>query len=133
MLALRKSCPGASWLNWVSEITLCELGDLKVFRVMSYVKSSLLEEIMVVIRLARNGKKKLPQYKIMVADKQKSATGRFIEKIGNYNPQDESSSAIILDSDRYNYWVGVGAQPSDTVKSLFKKFAKTQASGNAAS
>ena len=82
---------------------------------------------MVVIRLARGGRKNRPFYFIHVTDKRARRDGRHIEKIGSYNP---FSKAIILDLQRLEYWVGVGAIPSDTVKSIVKRY-KAQNKANA--
>ena len=79
---------------------------------------------MVTIRLARGGSKKRPFYHIVVADSRRSRDGRFIEKIGFFNPiargQEEK---LRLQSDRLEHWVGLGAQVSDRVKSLSKEAA----------
>lgn len=76
---------------------------------------------MVTIRLARGGAKKRPFYSIVVADSRRSRDGRFIEKIGFFNPiaagQEEK---IRIDLDRIEHWVGVGAQVSDRVAKIIK-------------
>jgi len=76
---------------------------------------------MVTIRLARGGAKKRPFYSIVVADSRRSRDGRFIEKIGFFNPiaagQEEK---VRIDLDRIEHWVGVGAQLSDRVAKLVK-------------
>lgn len=79
------------------------------------------------IRLARKGRKKMPVYDIVVADARAPRDGRFIEKLGQYNPHTTPAS-IILKDDRALYWLQVGAQPTDTTKKvlstkgiLFKK------------
>ncbi|MDO9512200.1 MAG: 30S ribosomal protein S16 [Bacteroidales bacterium] len=69
------------------------------------------------IRLQRFGKKGQPVYHIIVADGRAPRDGRFIEKIGTYNPM-PAQQAIILDMDRALYWVQVGAVPTDTVKAI---------------
>ncbi|WP_205480586.1 30S ribosomal protein S16 [Sphingomonas arenae] len=71
----------------------------------------------VAIRLARGGSKKRPYYRIVVADSRNSRDGRFIEKVGTYNPllAKDSPERVKLDSDRIQHWLGVGAQPSDRV------------------
>ncbi len=74
----------------------------------------------VVIRLKRIGAKKKPCYRIVVTDSRNPRDGRFIEEIGTYEPR-KNPVGITLKKDRAEYWVGVGAQPSSTVKSLFKK------------
>lgn len=68
----------------------------------------------VTIRLARHGRKKIPFYRIVAADKQMKRDGRFLELIGTVNPL-TNPATITLKEDRLKYWVGVGAKPSDTV------------------
>lgn len=75
---------------------------------------------MVRIRLRRTGRKKTPTYRIVVADSQSPRDGRFIEIIGQYAPR-QGETALNLKSDRANYWLDKGAQPSDTVRSLLRK------------
>ena len=75
---------------------------------------------MVRIRLRREGRKKSPMYRIVVADSQSPREGRFIEIIGTYQPR-KSDQAVELKQDRANYWLDVGAQPSDTVRSLLRR------------
>src|SRR5690242_7382724 len=69
------------------------------------------------IRLSRGGSKKRPCYRIVVADARSPRDGRFIEKIGTYNPllAKDSDERIKLDGDRAKHWLGVGAQPTDRV------------------
>ena len=69
------------------------------------------------IRLSRGGAKKRPFYRIVVADSRSPRDGRFIEKIGTYNPMlpKDDPARINLDSDRAKHWLGVGALPSDRV------------------
>ncbi len=69
------------------------------------------------IRLARAGAKKRPYYRIVVTDSRAPRDGRFIEKVGTFNPLVEKDSAerLTLDADRVNHWLGVGAQPTDRV------------------
>jgi small subunit ribosomal protein S16 len=69
------------------------------------------------IRLARFGKKKQPFYRIVVLDKRKPRNGRTVEVIGTYDPL-KNPSLINLDAERVKYWLSVGAQPSDTVRSF---------------
>lgn len=72
------------------------------------------------LRLRRMGKKKQPIYKIVAADVRSPRDGRFIEAIGLYNPK--SNPVIIeIQEDRALYWLGVGAQPTETVRNLFSK------------
>ncbi len=72
---------------------------------------------MVKIRLARRGRKKLAMYDIVIADAKAPRDGRFVEKIGTYNPN-ARPAAVVLHEDRAFYWVMVGAQPTDTVKAI---------------
>jgi small subunit ribosomal protein S16 len=76
---------------------------------------------MVTIRLARGGAKKRPFYSIVVADSRRSRDGRFIEKIGFFNPIAQGQEEKVrIDLDRIEHWVGVGAQLSDRVAKLVK-------------
>lgn len=72
------------------------------------------------IRLRRMGAKKAPFYRLVVADSRSPRDGRFIEEIGYYNPI-VNPAEIKIDSEKAKKWLADGAQPSDTVKSLFKK------------
>ena len=84
-----------------------------------------LEYNMVVIRLARGGAKARPFFKIVVADKRTRRDGRFIERIGFYNPiATEKEESIRVAQDRLTYWRGVGAQASPTVERLIAQAAK---------
>jgi small subunit ribosomal protein S16 len=69
------------------------------------------------IRLSRGGAKKRPYYRIVVADSRNARDGRFIEKVGTYNPllAKDSPERVKLDADRIQHWLSVGAQPSDRV------------------
>jgi small subunit ribosomal protein S16 len=69
------------------------------------------------IRLARFGKKKQPFYRIVVLDKRKPRNGRTVEVVGTYDPL-KNPSLIQLNAERVKYWLSVGAQPSDTVRSF---------------
>ena len=75
---------------------------------------------MVKIRLRRMGAKKAPFYRIVVADERYPRDGRFIEEIGYYDPTKEPT-VVNLDADKAKTWLKNGAQPTDTVKALFKK------------
>jgi small subunit ribosomal protein S16 len=77
----------------------------------------------VTIRLRREGSLNNPYYKVIVADSRSPRDGKFIEQIGNYDPKKPGQNWNI-DLDRVDYWVGHGAQPSDTVRSLIKKAKK---------
>lgn len=74
---------------------------------------------MLTIRLARIGKKKHPFYRVVVTEKTRPRNGRFVEILGTYDPQ-KKPSAVELDNERVQYWLGKGAQPSDTVRSLIR-------------
>lgn len=69
------------------------------------------------IRLARGGAKKRPFYQIVIADARSPRDGRFVEKVGTYNPMlpHDNENRIHLNTDRIKYWLGVGAQPTDRV------------------
>lgn len=83
---------------------------------------------MVVIRLSRGGAKKRPFYHIVVADKQRSRDGRFIERLGFYNPIAKGKDiSIELDLNRAEHWLKNGAQASDRVKHLIKVHQKATA------
>ena len=75
---------------------------------------------MVKIRLKRMGMKKQPFYRIVVTDSRSARDGRFIEEIGYYNPLSEPAE-IKIDQERAKYWLGTGAQPTDTTRGLLKK------------
>jgi small subunit ribosomal protein S16 len=72
------------------------------------------------IRLARHGAKKRPFYRIVAADSDSPRDGRFLEKLGTYNPLQDPAQ-VVLDTDRVKYWIGQGATPSDTVKTILKR------------
>lgn len=80
---------------------------------------------MVVIRLSRGGAKKAPFYNIVVADKRNRRDGRFIERVGYFNPQARGKDTRLeINKERIEHWIGQGAQPSDRVTHLFKAFLK---------
>ena len=78
---------------------------------------------MVKIRLRRFGKKNTPVYRVVVADGRSPRDGRIIEEIGTYDPLLKNNN-FTLNLDRVDYWLGVGAQPSDTVASFIRKARK---------
>jgi small subunit ribosomal protein S16 len=79
---------------------------------------------MVVIRLARGGAKKRPFFNIVATDSRNARDGRFIERVGYYNPvAAEGEQKFRVATDRLSYWQGVGAQLSPTVARLVKEFA----------
>lgn len=73
----------------------------------------------VTIRLARMGKKKRPFYRVVIMEKTRPRNGRFVEIVGTYDPL-KKPAEIKLDAERIKYWLGVGAQPSDTVRSFLR-------------
>ncbi|TNE97590.1 MAG: 30S ribosomal protein S16 [Gammaproteobacteria bacterium] len=76
---------------------------------------------MVTIRLARGGSKKRPFYHLTVTDSRKSRDGRFIERVGFFNPVARGQEERLrVDQDRVNYWLGQGAQTSERVAQLLK-------------
>jgi small subunit ribosomal protein S16 len=80
---------------------------------------------MVVIRLSRGGSKKNPFYNVVVADSRNRRDGRFIERVGFYNPSAKAGAeGLRIDEARMTHWTGNGAQMSDTVARLAKTFAK---------
>jgi small subunit ribosomal protein S16 len=83
---------------------------------------------MVVIRLARGGANKRPFFSLVVADSRRSAKGKFIERVGFYDPKaPEGRETLRVDVVRLKHWQGKGAQLSPTVKRLVKQFGKKAA------
>ena len=83
---------------------------------------------MVTIRLARGGSKKRPFYHVVVADSRCARDGRYIERLGFFNPVARGNEeGLRLEQDRIQHWVSKGAQPSDRVKSLIKQASKAAA------
>ncbi len=83
---------------------------------------------MVVIRLARSGAKKRPFFNIVAADRRDRRDGRFIERVGFYNPvAAESEQGLVINTERLNHWQQQGAQVSPTVARLVKQAAKAAA------
>lgn len=83
---------------------------------------------MVSIRLSRAGAKKRPFYHVVVTDSRNRRDGRYIERIGFFNPVGrEHEENLRIDLERVDYWIGQGAQPSDRVKSLLKSHRKASA------
>lgn len=72
------------------------------------------------IRLRRMGSKKAPFYRVVVADSRFPRDGRFIEEVGTYNPL-TNPSEIKIDAEKVNTWLGKGAQPTESVRSLLKR------------
>jgi len=83
---------------------------------------------MVIIRLARGGAKKRPFYHIVVADSRKSRDGRFIERVGFFNPIATGQEVrLLIKNDRLDYWLSRGAKTSERVAGLVKQQAESQA------
>jgi small subunit ribosomal protein S16 len=83
---------------------------------------------MVKIRLRRTGKTKQPSYRVVVADSRSPRDGKFIEIIGHYNPI-RQPKVLEINGDRARYWLGVGAQPTETVATLLKRVSVLDESG----
>jgi small subunit ribosomal protein S16 len=78
---------------------------------------------MLSIRLRRAGATRKPHYRVVVADSREPRDGRFVEVLGHYDPR-KQPAVVKIDTERTDYWIGKGAQPSDTVRSLLKQQAK---------
>ena len=89
------------------------------------------EREMLSIRLRRAGTTKKPHYRVVVADSRAWRDGRFVEVLGHYDPR-KNPAVVQIDAERAQYWIGKGAQPSDTVRSLLKKQDETARAGAAA-
>ena len=76
---------------------------------------------MVKIRLRRVGRKNAPFYRILIADSQSPRDGKFIEIIGQYAPRQNNEGSLQVDEARANHWLNLGAQPTDTVRSLLRR------------
>ena len=81
---------------------------------------------MLAIRLMRMGAKKSPSYRVVVKEKLSKRDGAYVENVGFYNPTREPAE-VRLKMDRVNYWIGRGAQPTDTVRQLIRQQSKAQA------
>jgi len=81
---------------------------------------------MLAIRLMRMGAKKSPSYRVVVKEKLSKRDGAYVENVGFYNPTRDPAE-IRLDMERVNYWIGRGAQPTDTVRQLIRRQSKAQA------
>lgn len=83
---------------------------------------------MVSIRLSRGGSKRRPFYHVVVSDSRSPRDGRYIERLGFFNPQARGQEeSLRLDAERVDYWVSKGAQPSDRVSTLIKQAGSTAA------
>jgi len=76
--------------------------------------------------MKRVGAKNAPYFRIVVADSRSPRDGKFIEEIGTYQPRKKGAN-VQVDLERANYWIGKGAQPSETVSSFLKKLGKAAA------
>ncbi len=77
------------------------------------------------IRLQRHGSRHAPFYRVVVAESSNRRDGRFTELVGTYDPQNKDALQVAkLKMDRIDYWTGVGAKPTDTVRSLIKRARK---------
>ncbi|TPV92857.1 MAG: 30S ribosomal protein S16 [Myxococcales bacterium FL481] len=81
------------------------------------------------LRLSRAGARKRPFYRIVAADARSPRDGRFLEKLGTYDPL-AAKSGLFLKRDRVDYWLGVGAQPTNTVARLLRKQAAGESSAD---
>jgi small subunit ribosomal protein S16 len=78
------------------------------------------ERVMVVIRLRRAGSKKRPFFRIVVTDSRAARDSSFVEILGHYNPRTRPA-VVQIDKERVDYWIGKGAQPSDSVRTLIAR------------
>ena len=81
---------------------------------------------MLAISLMRIGAKKKPFYRVVVKEKRSKRDGAYLENLGTYDPMTDPST-VDLKIERVNYWVGVGAQPTETVKRLIKNYKPAEA------
>lgn len=86
---------------------------------------------MLAIKLMRTGAKKRPSYRVVVKEKQSKRDGAYLENVGTYDPTRQPAE-IKLKMDRVRYWIGKGAQPTDTVDRLIKASAKAEAAAQTA-
>lgn len=87
---------------------------------------------MLAIRLMRMGAKKRPSYRVVVKEKLSKRDGAYLENLGTYNPIGKEGAQIKLNSERVDYWLSRGAQPTETVRRLIKQNTKTQTEAAAA-
>lgn len=87
---------------------------------------------MLAIRLRRAGAKRNPYYRIVVTERSSARDGRFVEIIGNYNPR-TTPETLVIDRERLAHWVGVGAKPSDTVRTLVDRMPPPEVTSDAPS
>jgi len=77
--------------------------------------------VAVKIRLKRIGRRRQPSYRVAIMDQRRTRDGLVIEEVGTFNPLRKDEHALQLKRERIEYWIGVGAQPTDTVRSLLVK------------
>lgn len=85
---------------------------------------------MLAIRLTRSGSKKRPTYRVIVTEARTPRDSRVVESVGYYNPRTKPAT-LKVDRERLAHWLGVGAQPSSTVKTLLKKYQEPAADASA--
>lgn len=85
---------------------------------------------MLAIRLTRSGSKKRPTYRVIVTEARTPRDSRVVESVGYYNPRTKPAT-LKVDRERLAHWIGVGAQPSSTVKTLLKKYQEPAADASA--
>ena len=85
---------------------------------------------MLAIRLTRSGSKKRPTFRMVVTEARTPRDSRVVESVGYYNPKTKPAT-LMVDRERLAHWIGVGAQPSSTVKTLLKKYQEPAADASA--
>lgn len=78
------------------------------------------------IRLTRIGSKKKPYYRVVVAEQRSRRDSRFVEILGHYSPRQATSGVVALDMERVRHWIGQGAKPTETVRSLIRKSSRQE-------
>jgi len=112
--------------GWLSSFAAPLKGGRKAWANAGPDRSQGIDFMSVKIRLKRGGAKNAPAYRIVVTDSRSPRDGRFIEELGSYDPK-QGGTNYSLDMERARYWLGVGAQPSETVASFIKKATKAAA------
>jgi small subunit ribosomal protein S16 len=103
----------------VTSIREIAIGEWGRVRYNSWIRLRRIFQVLM-IRLARFGKKKHPFYRVVVTEKTRPRNGRFVEIVGTYDPQ-KKPALVDFKNERVQYWLSKGAQPSDTVRSLLRK------------
>jgi len=105
--------------------TLDRLEEL-TFCLSFFLKRNPFQQMAVKIRMQRGGATHNPHYRVVVTDVRSPRDGRFVEKVGTYDPKNkDEGKQLNLDLERIDHWLGVGAQPSDTVRSLIKRVRRS--------